>query len=231
MASLTNVINISTTACNTNLKIKYPLNWSRKALQAHLSHCLSPREAWDFHTRQLHWIRHEARSQKLEELASTVASSLVLGTGTARYLRRWADGRIELSNGTTDRLMVIHVFDHLITAFKAFGTLSSDPDMETRYFKDMVLTYLRKVYDMIVILGELYFSPGTDGYFTYFTEVLQTNDLRNFKFDRVEDYGRIRDPTLNGVIADEAAVPGCYLPAYSTPPAAATIQGHMAQGY
>lgn len=103
--------------------------------------------------------------------------------------------------------------------------------METRYFKDMVLTYLRKVYDMIVILGELYFSPGTDGYFTYFTEVLQTNDLRNFKFDRVEDYGRIRDPTLNGVIADEAAVPGCYLPAYSTPPAAATIQGHMAQGY
>ena len=90
--------------------------------------------------------------------------------------------------------------------------------MHTRHIKDMVLRYLRPVFEVTIILGMISFPPGRECFFGSLREMLQHSHLEAFYFDKPEDYVQVEDTTLSGVIAPAEKTPDCFLPMYPTVP-------------
>lgn len=217
MSKLTSLIQTVEYFKGNPVELSQPLPWGKQRLLEQLELCLtSDIKGW--HESKLSWIQ-AADCPALTDLCKNVAECLLSAHSKSRMLREVLRGHRIPQKGVTDRLILSWVFLDIQNAFRAFEVMSTHPELGEYHIRTMVLRYLGQAYKLMLLLGRMLFAPGSDA--TFFMEswtYLNDQELVDFEFDRPQDYRRIEDPTLAGVLADAAAMPEQYLPANPEPP-------------
>lgn len=171
-------------------------------------------ESW--HENHLGWVRDYAGSECLEPLCMTVAEALWTAANKMQQLQGWSLKERSLPNGTTDRSIALSALEDIIGALEAFEVVVRNPILHVPQDMYMVHVYLKRVLKVAIILGKLLGSPRCYSWFEDFEGFV--HHLEGFWFDSQEDYQRISDPTVQGVIADAATIPSPWLPANPSAP-------------
>jgi hypothetical protein len=193
-----------------------PLPWAMKDLLERLKYCaLIDNLAW--HQHMLSWIE-QADCHALGQLCGNVINSLLPAITKTKLLRDVVEGNKQLPCGTSNRLILCWALVDIQKAFKAFQIMHTDPALAQYHIREMALRYLERVYELMLLLSQLLYPLGSDLFwFTASWQYLKETRLKEFEFDGPNDYKRVADPTLAGVLVDSAAVEDCYLPARMEP--------------
>jgi hypothetical protein len=162
------------------------------------------------------WVHKYAESECLEPLCTTVADALWMAADKIQQLHDWSLGQRSLPDGETDRSFALSALDDVIDALKAFEVIVHNPILHVPQDMSMVQVYLKRVLKVTIILGKLLGSPHSDSWFEIFEGFIP--HLEGFWFDCQQDYQRISDPTVSGVIADAATIPPTWLPTHPSAP-------------
>jgi hypothetical protein len=162
------------------------------------------------------WVHKYAESECLEPLCTTVAKALEMAADKMQQLQKWSLRQRPLPEGNTDRAVALSALDDVIGALRAFEVVAHSPILQIPQDMSMVLVYLKRVLKVTIILGKLLAPTRSDSWFECFEGFI--HHLEGFWFDCQQDYQRISDPTIPGVIVDAASVPSPCLPANPTAP-------------
>jgi hypothetical protein len=196
-----------------------PLPSTRKNILEKLDLCMMmDLEKW--HQTKICWIK-ATKCQSLERLCNNVIRTLLPAFSKTKLLWNVMQGNTRLPDDITHRLILTWTLVDIEKSFKTFEVMSTDPSLKPHYIRAMVLRYLERVYELMLLLGQLYFPPDSDICIWWFSDAwqyLKEERLWDFEFDGAEHYKRVEDRTLAGVLADSSEVPELYLPATPQPP-------------
>jgi len=198
-----------------------PLTRTREEIKACLDECLEPEEMVKWHAEKRDWVRVEGNCDRLTMLCDEVAAKMFTATLKAAQLKQYAGGDASLPEDINcDRQLLNDALRNLISALEKFRVVGQTPVLRVKHNMDMVLEYLKMVFEMAVVLGPVAYPHNhLEETFGYWTEHLDMTGLREFRFDDGEDYQSIDDQTLRGVLGPLEATPQSYLPSNPTPPA------------
>jgi hypothetical protein len=219
MASLTTIISHLTVMIGPSECSTAPLPHSREHIQARLGNCVSLNDLLIWHERKMRWVHTNAESEPLNVLCSNVAVHLSRATKRAAELRRWAAGEEPLPDNRTPRQQLNRALRNMRLAFEEFRPVSKLAVFRTPNTMQMVFAYLRVVYKLMLMLGELAIHPevATDS-FCYWEECLDATNLEGFVFDDLKMVTELSIRTLHEVLSPPNATPASYLPVYPTCP-------------
>jgi hypothetical protein len=230
MASLYNIRTFLETLKGPPRDEHRPSHWTKRELEEHLRRCPTPPKIYEWHLVNVSWI-HAHGNPALKILCNTVASCLVSASKEALLLRKFASGIIILPANIstdaqttvrihTDRHLIIRALEEMLSAFEAFAVVDKDSSLRQSHIKAMIMEYLRKSWEMMLVLGLLCWDHQTDSlWFENLQSFLYQTQLRDFKFDSELDYKRrMDDPTVTGVINHQSQVPATCIPMHPTPP-------------
>jgi len=108
----------------------------------------------------------QERNAHFEEFCQRMGKSLLIATQRAYVLRHWAEGNAGLGP-YTPRVVLYRALIHLVDAFRGFDIVARHPErFPPGPIMDYVRDYLRKVYDLSVILGSLADPNGCKSVFS-----------------------------------------------------------------
>lgn len=224
MASLTNVINILTSAVRdvkNPKKMVIPLDCD----EADLVHCLGllkPHAFRQWHRTQLDWVYSaEAQNESLKRLCKAVASALQSALRKAQLLLDHLRYQTPLSRFWTSRHLIVSALCDILCAFEAFRAVNEEPDLNASHIRTIVRRYLRETFDLMFLFGKF---ASLEHWYCLWQASLAASNFEDFSFDSDSDYAGLDRPqmentNLSGVLEDPAQMPELCLPNFPTPPA------------
>lgn len=202
--------------------INLRLPWNKKDILTRLDRCTDV-DIIDWHQHYYSWII-EQQYPPLESLCTDVAQCLLSATTKIKQWMSQLDdtkgkGRPSSSSKLPNRMFLAWTLLDVEKALKVFKRVYYDSNLHLCDLRLMVLIYLRKTYELMLLLGQMLYSTGDEACFLSEAWIfIQETNLQDFCFDGKEDYDRVADPTLAGVIVDVRAVPEHYLSRHAGPP-------------
>jgi hypothetical protein len=195
-----------------------PLPWPKTDILKRLQRFTSEDiVAW--HKVNFAWIQL-TKCQPLLDLSNIVATSLENAVNTAELWIKLLKGeKVGPKNlPLTNRFMLSWTLMDILKALQAFQIVKLDASLRQCHILPMVTRYLRRTYELTLLLGQLLY-PGNDCCWFYYSWLyIKETKLEDFDFDGREDYVQVPDPTLAGVLGDDEKMEDYYLPLFPSPP-------------
>ncbi|KAE9372404.1 hypothetical protein N431DRAFT_242061 [Stipitochalara longipes BDJ] len=228
MSSLSNTINILQNVVEDKTndeKMAVALDCSSMELIHRLNCCMNPYEFEHWHLRQLDWIHRNAQNEKLERLCEAVAMELRPAIMKVYTLQHHTWYRTTFPTPfCSARHMVVSALENVLSAFRAFQNVYSEPDLSAIHIRAMVQRYLSNTFDLMFLFGDL--APRRRGdrlFLRYWEAALLKTSYQDFSFDNDFDYAcldrhQMENTNLSGAIPPPGQFPASCLPHHPSRP-------------